>query len=360
MQPFNPERKEFKDHNLFGQVVAINLDIQDVKVAIKLRAMIEYYGGQVEQEPNSNTTHIFSIDSYTHPSLPSASCKIVTPTWAIDSIKQNQLLNESIYDPKYLLSHKENTDLLERFEQEERDKLAKLNNQSTENQQPSTNKVEKQLNFVIIPQSMEAPTPSKPKPKENSESDEFFEDKNEKSAKKYELNMDDIFESVLASTAYAEEKAKAAELNKSLNISTTMTPTKAPALTPQKSKLAENNTNQLQSICLDIIKTTNSDTTLSFFDTFEELASVANSNSNNNVPSATQENSHLLQFECCLLGCVFYINLNESLFTKDSLDNWKVIIEKYAGRCVDSYDEHKDEITHVLSPTRSGEIYKKV
>jgi hypothetical protein len=317
--------------------------------------MIEYYGGKVDQEPSESTTHVFSVESYSHPTLSSASCKIVTPTWLIDSLKQNKLLDESLFDPRHLLSHKENKELLERIEQEEKEKIDKENDKSIVNQ---PKQVEKQLNFVIIPQSMEAPAPVKTKPKEKNENDEFFEEKNEKPAKKFELNMDDIFESVLASTALAEEKAKA-EADKSLNISATMTPSKAATLTPQKSKQTDSNVNQLQAICVDLLKTANSDTKLSFFDTFEELAGTVGNNAVS-IPTATQENSHLLQFECCLLGCVFYINLNECLFTKESLDNWKVIIEKYAGRCVDDYDEHKNDITHVLSPVRSGEIYKKV
>jgi hypothetical protein len=137
----------------------------------------------------------------------------------------------------------------------------------------------------------------------------------------------------------------------------------AAAITPQKARPpVETNPNQLQAICVDMLKAANSDTNLEFFDSFEQDLAGININTSGgvNVPLAAQENSHLLKLETCLLGCVFYIGLNECLFTKDSIDNWKAVIEKFAGRCVDSYDEHKEEITHVLSPIRVGEVYKKV
>ncbi len=43
-----------------------------------------------------------------------------------------------------------------------------------------------------------------------------------------------------------------------------------------------------------------------------------------------------------------------------SLADWQDVIEKFGGRVVGSYDENREEITHVLAPNRFGDVYKKV
>ncbi len=43
-----------------------------------------------------------------------------------------------------------------------------------------------------------------------------------------------------------------------------------------------------------------------------------------------------------------------------SLADWQDVIEKFGGRVVSSYDENREEITHVLAPNRFGDVYKKV
>ena len=73
-----------------------------------------------------------------------------------------------------------------------------------------------------------------------------------------------------------------------------------------------------------------------------------------------QENSHLIQFDRCLLGCMFFIKSNEAYYTSDCLSDWTGVIEKFGGQIADDYDKNRDEITHVLCPNRFCAIYKKV
>lgn len=73
-----------------------------------------------------------------------------------------------------------------------------------------------------------------------------------------------------------------------------------------------------------------------------------------------QENSHLIQFDRCLLGCVFYIKASEVVYTAECLQDWKNVIDKYGGRTVDDYDQYANEITHVLVPNRFCSVYKRV
>lgn len=73
-----------------------------------------------------------------------------------------------------------------------------------------------------------------------------------------------------------------------------------------------------------------------------------------------QENSHLIQFDRCLLGCVFFIKASEDYYADDCIQDWRCVIEKFGGRVVDSYDNYNSEITHVLASDRYSDIYKKV
>lgn len=72
-----------------------------------------------------------------------------------------------------------------------------------------------------------------------------------------------------------------------------------------------------------------------------------------------QENSNLIQFDRCLLGCVFYLKTSSKLYTPDCLSDWQGVIEKYGGKVVDEYDLYREDITHVLTPNRFTDVYKK-
>ena len=77
-----------------------------------------------------------------------------------------------------------------------------------------------------------------------------------------------------------------------------------------------------------------------------------------------QENSHLIQFECCLMGCVFYIQTSETYYSQDCAADWRRVIERFGGKTVDEYystcsEKQPSEITHVLCSNRFSEVYKR-
>lgn len=100
----------------------------------------------------------------------------------------------------------------------------------------------------------------------------------------------------------------------------------------------------------------------SYFDAFDFSDSNAQllSTNNANERSYVQENSHLIQFDCCLLGCVFYFDQNELYYGEECLTEWVNTIQRVGGRCINDYDMSVDQITHVICPDRFSEIYKKV
>ncbi len=78
-------------------------------------------------------------------------------------------------------------------------------------------------------------------------------------------------------------------------------------------------------------------------------------------PHIVQENAHLVSFDCCLLGCVFYLRANESCYSPACLAEWEAVIQKFGGRCVPDYDDaHAHLITHVVCPDRFSEAYRRV
>ena len=369
----------------------MNLDLSE-PLARQVLALLQFYGGRAQQSLSPlHTTHAFSTQAYTRNAKLPASVKLVTPDWLIDSIRENRLLDELCYDPGFLLSHRENREILEkataaaaaekdRLERERREKEADLLKSGSNK---TENAGKKNLNFVIIPQSMETPEPAtKPTKKRRNEEDGYDDDDNdndndveddearpsktttsEKTTSKgfSSLDMDEIFASVIAS----------AEKNKAANIKPCAVPT-----TSSPPKLAKN-LNDLKPVSFDIMKpnlTTEATLTTAaaamtstaslivnnLFEVLEEMRSTdERTQQQQSNATATQENAHLLQFDCLLLGCVFYIGLNESMFDRESVESWKVEIARYAGKCVDSYEEHRSEITHVLAPARTGEVYEK-
>ena len=72
-----------------------------------------------------------------------------------------------------------------------------------------------------------------------------------------------------------------------------------------------------------------------------------------------QENSHLIQFDCCLIGCIFYIQINEAYYSADCANDWRRVIERFGGKHVSEYFSHSEEITHVICSNRFSDIYKK-
>ncbi len=75
--------------------------------------------------------------------------------------------------------------------------------------------------------------------------------------------------------------------------------------------------------------------------------------------SLIQENSHLIQFDRCLLGCVFYLKDSALQYSLDCLGDWHRVIEKYGGKVADDYEQCREDITHVLTPNRFTRVYKR-
>lgn len=369
--PYIPE----VDNLLFGKVRAVNISVQDVEMAKKLVAMIQYYGGKTDAELSEATTHAIALDHMPDLKLPS-NVKLVTPDWLIDSIKQNKLVDETEYDPKYLLSNKENVELLERVEIE-RKRIEEEKNKALDPAESMTKKDDEKkvdLNFVIIPQSMEPETPVKSSNKKEHDNIMYHHDEEQPSSqpdsaskkpKNFDLNMDEIFESVIASSATATSTSAVTSVSTTSALTDSTNKNNIPNLVsnatpPPPSRIIplieKRQPNELNPICFDLIKalnTTSSNSTELDFKFDEHLKGL------NARGAAAQENAHLIEPESCLLGCVFHIGLNECMYAKECLDNWKSVIEQYAGKCVDTYDEHRDQITHVLTPIRSGEVYTK-
>lgn len=72
------------------------------------------------------------------------------------------------------------------------------------------------------------------------------------------------------------------------------------------------------------------------------------------------ENGHLITFDCCLLGCVFYLKPNESYYSTECLQDWVNVIGRFGGRCVSDYDAFVTQITHVICADRFSDVYRKV
>ena len=70
----------------------------------------------------------------------------------------------------------------------------------------------------------------------------------------------------------------------------------------------------------------------------------------------TQENSHLIQFNRCLLGCVFYLKPSLVIYTQDCLNDWENVISRFGGVVSAEYTA---EVTHVLCPNRYVDIYRQ-
>ena len=69
-----------------------------------------------------------------------------------------------------------------------------------------------------------------------------------------------------------------------------------------------------------------------------------------------QENSNLLKFNRCLLGCVFYIKPSLNIYTQDCLNDWEDVINRFGGTVSNDYTP---QVTHVLCPNRSVDIFKR-
>lgn len=95
----------------------------------------------------------------------------------------------------------------------------------------------------------------------------------------------------------------------------------------------------------------------SYFDAFDFTDSSSSSSNNNEL--SVQENAHLITFDCCLLGCVFYVKPNESHYTSECVQDWTQVIERFGGRCVPDYDAYAAQITHVICSDRFSDIYRK-
>ena len=85
--------------------------------------------------------------------------------------------------------------------------------------------------------------------------------------------------------------------------------------------------------------------------------------------ASVQENAHLIQFDCCLLGCVFYMEPSSALYTRDCLADWARVVERFGGTVAHNYtptsssssssSPSASHVTHVLCPNRFGAAYER-
>jgi len=155
------------------------------------------------------------------------------------------------------------------------------------------------------------------------------------------IDMDDIFQSVIGASEGEENEQS-----------------------ENKLKDSKSNHGQPMPVYLNL----NNQLTASM--TVNQISNISNSNQVTFFPSFDdeslshdtyfiQENSHLIQFDCCLLGCVFYIDINEAYYSLDCASDWRRVIERFGGKTSTEYSSNTDEITHVICSNRFSNVYKK-
>lgn len=110
------------------------------EVAGPVRALIEYYGGEVKSVLE-DCTHVLAIEyntealkvdeavidddkstnEYGDKKVKKKSRFVVTPDWVVDSVKENRLVDEAVYHPKYLINDPKNTELIAELERKEKE-----------------------------------------------------------------------------------------------------------------------------------------------------------------------------------------------------------------------------------------------
>ena len=92
-------------------MIALNINLEKT-LAKKINLMLNYYGGYCMSEVNENCTHAI-VTSYNEAifenlkKITNEKIKFITPDWIIDCIDTNSLIDETIYNPKYLTTNAE-------------------------------------------------------------------------------------------------------------------------------------------------------------------------------------------------------------------------------------------------------------
>jgi hypothetical protein len=388
LEPFSPDTSS--PYFLFRSVRACNINVNPL-ITKPLMALLTYYGGKAlpfeQNQTDSQLTHGFvsSFDRHLFQTIglqcdsdddtetsERTKLKLVTPDWLSDSLVANCLLDEAKYNPKYLVTNPDNEPVIQSIKQNEKEEKEEEEKKRLKEEEEET-KIENQIEVTTT-------TPT------TTES-ESYKNKTKKNSIKPQMAFDELY-----APNFNEE-----ELPPQLAASTTLPTTTATTTPPSKSATKQRKSRKLSQTGISPLLTGGDGQSPSTFasdmddifqsvlnrNTVEETTTNNNNNNNNSnnqnklktlnktsdQPVAvylTQENSHLINFNCCLIGCVFYIKSSDSYYPPQYLHDWRRVIERFQGRVVDNYylDEGKmipnSEITHVLCPNRFGDIYNQV
>jgi hypothetical protein len=163
------------------------------------------------------------------------------------------------------------------------------------------------------------------------------------SSSAFSVDMNEIFQSVLGGDDDSEEK-KSGSVN----------------VTGENNSSTKNKNDALLPIYLNLLKPLQQIQTNLGLNT-HSTASIFDEDSLSQETYFIQENSHLLHFDKCLLGCVFYLKCSETYYTPDCIADWQKVIERFGGCVANEYNSSScDEITHLICPNRFSEIYRRV
>ncbi len=304
--------------------INLNIDSKDEanqELLKQIYFLIEYYGGKLTNSLSiidsiSESTVCTSLHAICSPSKDldldlceqiekafsnNQKIKIITPNWIIDCIEHSKLIDELNYHPKYSLSLQSNKDhLIELKEKEQQQQqLLIIQTEQQENQDKGkevmVNNSDKKVIADIIITNEEEENEALDNLKEPlSSSSPPSTELNEEKKQKFELEMDEIFQSVLAANesssksnmssacnSIAGPNSVAAQINSPLNESefeekkqqqqqtttkdllnkasvtatkTTTTTTTTTTNVTTRNQIEKETHNQLNSICFDIIK----------------------------------------------------------------------------------------------------------
>lgn len=368
--------------------------------------MLNYYGANCESLLNENCTHAFATeynsDTYKELKLKTNNkIKIITPDWIIDSIDACQLVDETIYDTRCLITNAENENLLKiksnndaEVESNDEKKLSSSDLNSLDSE-TLTKQAIKMRNYVL-------PTENFFNQISSGESASFKDDEQKEAQtlqQQISINSETADSSNAAQTPNSKSKAKKSRsrfgntnqaINNNKNDQTKAKQTNSATGTTSSSTFNFDMNEIFQSVIgdainksikkpkpiLQILSESKFDSPNDYNPYLEDddednVKNTSNTTTPNNKSQhntsfslynetyCTQENSHLIKFNNCLLGCVFYLNDFEIAYTKDTLNEWQKSIEKYGGVVVNDYEASSDQITHVLCANRFTNTYKQ-
>jgi hypothetical protein len=321
--------------------------------------MLNYYGGLCISEINETCTHAFAV-SYDSTlfenikSLTNDKIKFITPDWINDCIDNSILLDETIYNPKYLITNVENESLLIQKNINESENLSKsaIDFVDQEHQQHANKLQNKSRNYILGTENF------------FNQSDSLFLD----SANKINLvdPMNQLPQTPNSKSKCKKSRSKIPPVNQQLsnqqnrikNAQTTTTTTPSTFNIDMNEifqsvicDAMNSSISKPKPILLELIENKKD----SYFDDIDHGTSIF---SLYNETYFTQENSHLIKFNNCLLGCVFYLKDFENFYTNETLIEWQKMIENYGGKSVEDYASNVDQITHVLCKNRNSAVYK--